>query len=155
MSVLPDTTTKGADRRCPLYALALGGEAFLRSENFSGGDDLLPGVRDVTVNAENSLYPPPNVGRLEGPPEAVFVYLSVEELPSGEDMEVRAKGMRWRPASSSWSRSNLGSSLLSGPFGGAEASRRRFIRYNVLRSERYFETSFRSPNREDECASRT
>ncbi len=42
MSVLPNTTTKGADRRCPLFALALGGEAFLRSENFSGGDDLLP-----------------------------------------------------------------------------------------------------------------
>ena len=42
MSVLPNTTTKGADRRCPLFALALGGEAFLRSGNFSGGDDLLP-----------------------------------------------------------------------------------------------------------------
>jgi hypothetical protein len=38
------------------------------------------------VNAENSLYPPPDVGRLERPLEAVFVYLSVEELPSGEDM---------------------------------------------------------------------
>jgi hypothetical protein len=108
------------------------------------------------VNAENSLYPPPDVGRLEGPPETVFVYLSVEELRSGEDMEVRSKGMRWRLASSSWSRSNLGPSLrFSGPFGGAEASRRRFIGYNVLRSERYFETNFRSPNREDECASRT
>ena len=51
MSVLPNTTTKGADRRCPLYALltvallalALSGEACLRSENFSGGDRL-PGV---------------------------------------------------------------------------------------------------------------
>jgi hypothetical protein len=63
MSVLPNTTTKGADRRCPLFALALGGEASFRSENFSGGDDLLPGARDGTVNAENSLYPPPNVGR--------------------------------------------------------------------------------------------
>ena len=88
------------------------------------------------MNAESSLHPPPDVGRLEGPPEAVFVYLSVEELPSGEDMEVRAKGMRWRPARSSWSRSNLGSALLSGPFGGAEASRQQFIGYNVLRSER-------------------
>jgi hypothetical protein len=38
------------------------------------------------VNAENSLHPPPDVGRLEGPPEAIFVYLNVEELPSGEDM---------------------------------------------------------------------
>ncbi len=48
MSVLPNTTTKGADRRGPLYALltvallalALSGETFLRSENFSGGDRL-------------------------------------------------------------------------------------------------------------------
>ena len=50
MSVFPNTTTKGADRRCPLYALvtvallalALSGEAFLRSQNFSGGGDRLP-----------------------------------------------------------------------------------------------------------------
>jgi hypothetical protein len=68
------------------------------------------------VNAENSLHPPPDVGRLVGPPEAVFVYLNVEELPSGEDMEVWAKVTRWRPASSSWSRSNLGPSLLFGAF---------------------------------------
>ncbi len=89
------------------------------------------------MNAENSLHPPPDVGRLEGPPEAVFVYLNVEELPSGVDMEVWAKVIRWRPASSSWSRSNLGPSLrFSVPFGGAEASRQQFIGYNVLRSER-------------------
>ena len=43
MSVLPNTTTKGTDRRWPLYvlvavflaALTLGVEAFLRAENFS------------------------------------------------------------------------------------------------------------------------
>ena len=46
------------------------------------------------MNTENSLYPPPNVGRLEGSPEAVFVYLSAEELSSGEDMEAWAKVMR-------------------------------------------------------------
>jgi hypothetical protein len=67
--VLPNTTTKGADRRCPLHALALGSEAFLRSENFSGGDDLFPGVRDVTVNAENSLYPPPPWAAWRGRPK--------------------------------------------------------------------------------------
>ncbi len=102
MSALPNTTTKSADRRCPLYtpvtvallALALSGEAFLRSQNFSGGGDRLPDVRDVTVNAENSLYPPPDVCRLEGPSEAVFVYLSAEEPSSGEDMEAWAKVMR-------------------------------------------------------------
>ena len=50
MSALPNTTTKGADRRCPLYtpvtvallALALSGEAFLRSQNFSGEEIVSP-----------------------------------------------------------------------------------------------------------------
>ncbi|MDP8925794.1 MAG: hypothetical protein M3M97_02555 [Actinomycetota bacterium] len=157
------------------------------------------------MNAENSLYPPPDVGRLEGLHEAVFVYLSVEKLPSGEDMEVRVQRVesgcvytlffrrgvgievldeqedqlskgenevtgivkvaletrsdeRVPPGNytvevcdpgSSGERdevaarkffivgSNLGPSLrFSVPFGGAEASRRRFIGYNVLRSER-------------------
>jgi hypothetical protein len=45
MNVLPNTTTKGRDRRWPLYvlvavvlaALALGVEAFLRTETFSIG----------------------------------------------------------------------------------------------------------------------
>ena len=46
------------------------------------------------MNAENSPYPPPDVCRLEGPSEAVFVYLSAEELSSGEDMEAWAKVMR-------------------------------------------------------------
>lgn len=48
--MLPNTTTKGRDRRWPLYvlvavvlaALALGVEAFLRTETFSMGGDLLP-----------------------------------------------------------------------------------------------------------------
>lgn len=108
------------------------------------------------MNAENSLYPPPNVGRLEGLPEAVFVYLSVEELPSGENIEVRAKGMRWRPASSSWSRSNLGSSLRFRCLSVAP----RLVDGGLSDTmccgrSGYFETNFRSPNREDECASRT
>jgi hypothetical protein len=55
MSVLPNTTTKGADRRCPLYALltvallalALSGEACLRSENFSGGRSSPPAFRTL------------------------------------------------------------------------------------------------------------
>ncbi len=100
MSVLPNTTTKGTDRRWPLYvlvavflaALALGVEAFLRAENFSVGEEIFsPAVRDITVSAEDSLYPPPDEGRFEGGTESVFVYLSVEELPTGEDMEARVE----------------------------------------------------------------
>ena len=100
MSVLPNTTTKGADRRWPLYvlvaaallALALGVEAFLRAENFLPGEDISAlGIRDVVVSPENSLYPPPDTARFEEPPETIFVYLSVEELPSVEGMEARVE----------------------------------------------------------------
>lgn len=100
MSVLPSTTTKGANRRWPLYvlvavalvALALGVETFLREENFAPRKEIIsPGVRDVIVSPENSLYPPPDTNRFQAPPETVFVYLSVEGLPSGEDMEARVQ----------------------------------------------------------------
>jgi hypothetical protein len=100
VSVLPNTTTKGVDRRWPLYvlvavvlvALALGVEAFLRAENFLPGEDIsAPGIRDVAVSSENSLYPPPDTARFEVPPETIFVYLSVEELPSVEGMEARVE----------------------------------------------------------------
>lgn len=101
MSVLPNTTTtKGIDRRWPLYvlvavvlaALTLGVEAFLRAETFSVGEEISsPAVRDIVVSAEDSLYPPPDEGRFEGETETVFVYLSVEELPTGEDMEARVE----------------------------------------------------------------
>jgi hypothetical protein len=64
----------------------------LRVESFSPGEEIVsPSIRDVSVSAENSLYPPPDTGRFEGLPGTVFVYLSVEDLPSGEDMEARVK----------------------------------------------------------------
>jgi hypothetical protein len=100
MSVLPNTTTKGADRRWPLYvlvavalaALALGVEAFLRAENFLPREEIsAPGIRDVVVSEENSLYPPPDTAHFEESPETIFVYLSVEELPNVEDMEARVE----------------------------------------------------------------
>ena len=100
MSVLPNTTTRGVDRRWPLYvlvavvlvALALGVEAFLRAENFLPGEEIsAPGIRDATVSSENSLYPPPDTARFEVPPETIFVYLSVEELPSVEGIEARVE----------------------------------------------------------------
>lgn len=94
--MLPSTTTRGANRRWPLYvlvavalvALALVVEAFLREENFAPKKEILaPGVRDVIISSEDSLYPPPDTNRFGAPPETVFVYLSVVDLPSGEDVE--------------------------------------------------------------------
>lgn len=100
MGVLPNTTTKGTGRRWPLYVLAAAAlvalvlivEAFLREENFSPGEEIsASGIRDVVVSAESSLYPPPDTGHFEAPPETVYVYLSIQDLPGGEDMEARVQ----------------------------------------------------------------
>lgn len=97
MTLLPETKSRGAGRRWPVWvlvgvalvALALLVEAFLRAENFSPGERILsPSIRDVAVSDEDALYPPPNMGRFTSPPETVFVYLSIEGAPAGEDMEV-------------------------------------------------------------------
>ena len=100
MRVLPNTSTKGASRRWPLYALAtaalvalvLGVETFLRAENFLPGKEIVsPGIRDITVSTEDNLYPPPDTSYFEEQPDTVFVYLSVEDLSSGEEMEARVE----------------------------------------------------------------
>lgn len=75
-----------------LAALALSVEAFLRVEGFSPEEEIIsPGVKDVAVSAEDSLYPPPDTSYFEARPDSVFVYLSVESLPRGEDMEARVQ----------------------------------------------------------------
>jgi len=43
------------------------------------------------VSTEDSLYPPPDTNRFEGQPETIFVYLSVEDLSNGEEMEARVE----------------------------------------------------------------
>ncbi len=100
MTTFPNTASKGAGRRWPLYvlvavvlvALALGVEAFLRAENFSPKKEIVsPIIRDIVVSQENSLYPPPDTDRFEEQPETIFVYLSVEGLPSEGDMEARVE----------------------------------------------------------------
>lgn len=102
MSTLFNTATrKEAIRRWPLYALVaatlvalvLVVEAFIRAESFTPGreDISSPTVRDVAVSAEDELYPPPDTSRFEERPGTVFVYLSVEGLPTGEDMEARVQ----------------------------------------------------------------
>ena len=103
MTALPNTKSRGAGRRWPLYvilAVVLVGlwlvvESFLRAENFTPREEIVsPNIRDVSVSAENRLYPPPDVNYFSRRPETIFVYLSVEDLPTGEDMraEVRRSG---------------------------------------------------------------
>ena len=69
--MLPSTTTKGAERRWPIFvlvvvvlvALALLVEAFLRAESFSPGEELPdPGIQDISVSERDSLYRPPDNG---------------------------------------------------------------------------------------------
>ena len=98
--MLPNTKSRGAGRRWPLYvilgvvlvALWLVVEAFLRTENFTPREEIVsPNIRDVSVSAENRLYPPPDVNYFSQRPETIFVYLSVEDLPTGEDMRAQVR----------------------------------------------------------------
>ena len=101
MTALPSTTKeREVRRRWPLYALvavalaaiALSVEAFLRAESFSPREEIVsPSILDVAVSEEDSLYPPLDAGYFEGRPETIFVYLTVEGLPTGEDMEARVE----------------------------------------------------------------
>jgi hypothetical protein len=96
--VLPDTATRKVDRRWPGYVLAVMGlaalffvaGALLRGGSFSPGEELYgPRFEDIAVSTENTLYPASDVLRFAGKPEVVYVYLVVEDLPSGRNLEAR------------------------------------------------------------------
>jgi hypothetical protein len=99
--VLPDTATrKRVDRRWPGYVLAVMGlaalllvaVALLREDNFSPGEELYaPRFEDVAVSAEDTPYPASDVLRFDGRPEVVYVYLVVEDLPSGRNLEAKVE----------------------------------------------------------------
>jgi hypothetical protein len=98
--VLPSTTTKGAERRWPVFvlvavvlvALALLVESFLRAESFSPGEELPgSGIQDISVSERDSLYRPPDSGRFRRQPEIIFVYLSVNDVPGVEDMTAQVE----------------------------------------------------------------
>ena len=120
MKVLPETATrKVVDRRWPGYVLAVMGlaalllvaMALLRGGSFSPGEDLYaPGFRDVAVSTADTTYPPSDVLRLDEGPEVVYVYLTVENLPSGSDLEARVERSGRRSALS-WLLPGRGESL--------------------------------------------
>ena len=101
MRVLPDTATrKMVDRRWPGYvlgvlvlaALVLVAVALMREESFSSGEELYaPGFEGVAVSTSDTSYPASDVLRFDGRPETVYVYLVVEDLPGGRDLEARVE----------------------------------------------------------------
>jgi hypothetical protein len=58
--------------------------------DFSPGEELIsPGAKDIAVSQEDTMYPTSDRLRFDGRPEAVYVYLSVEDLATYDDLEVR------------------------------------------------------------------
>jgi hypothetical protein len=98
--VLPETATRKVDRRWPWYVLAVMGLAalllvaaeLLRGGGFVPGEELYAqGFEDVAVSTEDTSYPPSDVLRFDDRPEVVYVYLAVEDLPRGRDLEARVQ----------------------------------------------------------------
>ncbi len=61
---------------------AFGGGSFEPGENMKA-----KGVKDVAVSEEDTLYPPSDVLRFSEAPAVVYVYVAVEGLPSGVELE--------------------------------------------------------------------
>ena len=99
MKVFPDTTTdKGGARpsRVPvLVPVGLGVVIvavleWLWPDDFSPGEVLIsPGAQDIAVSREDTAYPGSDALSFDGRPEAVYVYVRVEDLDEG-DLEARA-----------------------------------------------------------------
>jgi hypothetical protein len=64
--------------------------ASLWPADFSPGEELIsPGAKDIAVSREDTMYPTSDRLRFEERPEAVYVYLRVEDLATYEDLEAR------------------------------------------------------------------
>jgi hypothetical protein len=99
LKVFPDTTTgrRGGrpSRATLLAAFGLGVVVVsivvsLWPADFSPGETLIsPGAQDIAVSLENTTYPGSDALSFDDRPEAVYVYVRVEDLDSGE-LEARA-----------------------------------------------------------------
>lgn len=66
--------------------------ALVRARDFSPGEELEASIfKDIAVSVEDSLYPPSDTLRFDEPPEAVYVYLVVEGMPSGENLKAEVE----------------------------------------------------------------
>ncbi len=99
MKVFPDTTTdKGGARPSRVPVLVVVGLGvvivavlvWLWPDDFSPGETLIsPGAQDIAVSREDTTYPGSDALRIDGSPQAVYVYLRVEDLSEG-DLEAKA-----------------------------------------------------------------
>jgi hypothetical protein len=101
VKAFPDTTTgKGAEHpsraavlAAVLAAVGLGAvmvAVSLWPDNFAPGETLIsPGARDIAVSQKDTTYPDSDALRFDERPEAVYVYVRVEDLAEG-DFEARA-----------------------------------------------------------------
>lgn len=97
MTPLPTTTKRDPERRRVsgylTGALVVAGLAALvwifgAGGGFEPGEALeAEGVKDVAVSEEDTLYPPSDVLRFSEPPAVVYVYVAVEGLPAGTDLD--------------------------------------------------------------------
>lgn len=97
MTSLPTTTKRDPDRqRVSAYligALVAVGLAVLvwvfgAGVGFEPGEVMeAEGIKDVAVSEEDTLYPPSDVLRFSEAPAVVYVYVAVEGLPSGTDLD--------------------------------------------------------------------
>jgi hypothetical protein len=85
---MPDTRSKGP-RRWPdvvllllgVVAISLLAAAFLRSQDFSPGEEVRSeSVEEVSASLEDTVYPPRDILLFDGGPEVVYVYLAVRDL---------------------------------------------------------------------------
>ena len=97
MTPLPKTTKRDpAGTRSSGYltvALVVVGLALL-AWTFGAGGGFEPGekmeaegIKDIAVSEEDTLYPPSDVLRFSEAPAVVYVYVAVEGLPSGTDLD--------------------------------------------------------------------
>lgn len=96
MTPLPTTTKRGPERRRVsgylTGALVVAGLAVLvwafGGAGFEPGEQMkAEGVKDVAVSEKDTLYPPSDVLRFSEAPAVVYVYVAVDGLPSGTDLD--------------------------------------------------------------------
>ncbi|MDQ3864958.1 MAG: hypothetical protein M3317_15940 [Actinomycetota bacterium] len=75
---------------CTLVVLFSAVVSLRERGDFSPGEELVsPGVKDIAVSQEDTMYPTADTLRFDGGAEAVYVYLRIENFAPYGDLEAR------------------------------------------------------------------